>query len=1018
MKTNVTTLNFQTYFPGAARPATGCRGASSPFRALPALLAALLLAAEGARGFDIAKGGKPAAVIATEANPAKTTLFAARELAAYLGKMAGSPFAVVTNGPPAEGNCIVVGAPVEDAGFDEIRLRVEGRILHLTGQQPRGPLYAVYEFLERQGCGFWSDFNETVPQRADISVDDDLDFSYAPPFNLRSNSGTTAIYHPKWNPKARLNGHPRIPPEMGGYFRVDMSESSLGLNHGALAREYFAKHPEWYSYVRPEGGGPMRRTPDQLCFTNPELQEKLVERALDILKGNPRLKTLSCSYADARPACACPNCSALARREGSQAAILLTGVNAIARAVAADYPDLRITFLAYGMNSIIPPKHMKIEPNVACVYANLARDYARPPSNTNAIARWSELTHGQVYIWGYGAMFRNYIMPTPTVDLLGPEMRFYRDRGVLGVSSQLSQTGTSDCIDLVCWLYGKMAWNPDYDEWEMIDRWCDGALGAGAPFLKQWLRLERDYRPHIRHLSPYEYDNRTCLSPELLLQGYDLFREALEATKDDPRPHGQLTRMFGSILSALVERYNFDIAQTARAQGRGDFPDRDSLVAQFAAIARKYDGNWLGENQGGAIERIRHSEILRHFNPATRKMEPPPWTFRNPVSKRPAQDPFVTWDAKAGCYYFLCSGDDQLVIRRARNAAKLADSEDRCVAWRPEAKNGAIAGHITSPELHRGDDGHWYVYASGSDGTALSSSFSSNDSGGDIDFADMGLGDETPVGDSALKGRNDFRDVSEMLEYRLFVLRSRTEDPFDGFEFQNLLDEKVSALDPTVFRGPDGVLYLAYVRQGRGSSIMVRRMKDWTTVDETQNPVSIVTSHGPGDIFEAPSFLTCSNRLFLVYSTGGRWADACQLEMRALTGAEVCRNASWGARRPTPFLVNGNEFGTIVVDRDKFARCYGPGHASFFPSPDGRELWCAYHGKQRRNVGTGPAEVFMYQQRVDISGQGVPGMGRPEVDSEESPATFLIIPSGEPGSPAAPKQDERKPFERRQIRLE
>ena len=28
-------------------------------------------------------------------------------------------------------------------------------------------------------------------------------------------------------------------------------------------------------------------------------------------------------------------------------------------------------------------------------------------------------------------------------------------------------------------------------------------------------------------------------------------------------------------------------------------------------------------------------------------------------------------------------------------------------------------------------------------------------------------------------------------------------------------------------------------------------------------------------------------------------------------------------------------------------------------------------------------------------------VGRPEVDSEESPATFLIIPSGEPESPAA-----------------
>ena len=369
MKTNVTTQKYQAYFPGPARHAAGCRAASSPFRALPALLAALLLAAEGARGFDIAKGGKPAAVIATEANPAKTTLFAARELAAYLGKMAGSPFAVVTNDPPAEGNCILVGAPVAAAKFDEIRLRVDGRVLHLTGQQPRGPLYAVYEFLERQGCGFWSDFNESVPKKADIAVEDSLDYAYAPPFTLRANSGTTAVYHADWRPKARLNGGGGIPAKMGGGHRVDMSESSIGLNHGDLARENFAVHPEWYSYVRPKKGGPMQRSPEQLCFSNPEVQEKLVELARERLKKDPKLTTLSCSYADASPACACPNCSAIARREGSQAAILLTGVNAVARAMAEDYPNLKITFLAYGMNSIIPPKNMKIEPNVACVYA-------------------------------------------------------------------------------------------------------------------------------------------------------------------------------------------------------------------------------------------------------------------------------------------------------------------------------------------------------------------------------------------------------------------------------------------------------------------------------------------------------------------------------------------------------------------------------------------------------------------------------------------------------------------------
>ncbi len=955
----------------------------------------VLAAGDTANAFDIAKGGVPATVIATGANPAETTLFAANELASYLGKMVGAPFAVVTNDPPGNGNCILVGAPVEDAKFDEIRLRTEGRILHVTGSQPRGPLYAVYELLERQGCGFWSDFNETVPPKPDIAVEDDLDYAYAPPFSLRSNSGTTAVYHPEWNPKARLNGRRGIPARMGGVHHVDMSESSIGLNHGDLAREYFTTHPEWYSYARPRGGGPMRRTPEQLCFSNPEVLEKLVELARERLKKNPRLKTLSCSYADAAPACACPNCSAIAKREGTKAAILLTGVNAVASALADDYPDLRITFLAYGVNSIIPPKNMKLEPNVACVYANLARDYARPPANTNAIARWNELTGTNVYVWGYGAMFHNYQMPTPTVDLLGPEMRFYRDLGVLGVSSQLSQSSLSDCIDLVCWLYGKMAWNPDYDEWEQIDRWCDGALGAGSPFIRKWLRMERDYRPRIRHLGPYEVDSRVSLSPELLLEGYDLFRQALEATKDDPRPHGQLRRMFGSILSAIVERYNFDIADAAAREGRSDFPSRDAFYGQFAAICRHYNGSWMGEGQGSIMNRIRHSEILLYDDPVKKKKTIPPWTFRNPVSKRPIQDPFVTWDGESGFYYLLSSTGDQIEVRRAKNAARLADSDDKYVAWRPDAKGGAITGHITSPELHRGDDGSWYIYASGSDGMALSSSFSG---GGEeeVGFGDMGLGDETPTGTSALKGGKNFKDETAALDYRMFVLQSIAGDPFGGFEFKGVLDKKVSALDPTVFRGPDGVLYLSYAQQAKGTSIMIRKMKSWMAVDETQKPIPIVTAHGQNDMFESPSFFTHGGRLFLAYSSGGRWSNDCQLEVREYAGPDICRNSSWGGpKKGRPILVSGNAFDTRSNGLDKFARCFGPGHATFFPSPDGAQLWCAYHGMQRPNVGTGPADVSMFLQRVDFNDSGQPQMGKPEVDSASAPSTFIIIPSGE-----------------------
>ena len=109
--------------------------------------------------------------------------------------------------------------------------------------------------------------------------------------------------------------------------------------------------------------------------------------------------------------------------------------------------------------------------------------------------------------------------------------------------------------------------------------------------------------------------------------------------------------------------------------------------------------------------------------------------------------------------------------------------------------------------------------------------------------------------------------------------------------------------------------------------------------------------------------------------------NACQLEVRPYAGTDICRNSSWGgARKGRPILTSGTKFGNTPVSRDKFARGIGPGHASFFPSPDGKQLWCAYHAMQRANVGTGPAEVFMYQQRVEFNGAGLPDMGKPEVE--------------------------------------
>ena len=959
------------------------------------------------QAFDIAKDGKPVAVIATGANPPATSVFAAKELAGYLGRMCGGAFEVVEGDAPAGRPCILVGAPCDVTAFDGIRLRVKDGILDVTGQQPRGPLYAVYELLERLGCGFWANDNESVPERKDITVADDLSYDYAPPFTLRYNIGTTATYNPRWCPKARLNGNRGTPKEMGGNYFVDMGESTLGLTDGELCRETFAVHPDWYAYSKAK----RERVPQQVCMTNPKVLEKVVELAGAIMEKTPNREFLACSYADVPLRCQCPACDALVEREGSPSALLLNVVNYLARAMAADYPNLTITFLAYNANSIKPPANMPVEPNVACVFANIWRNYAVPPPPTGNLARWCELTRNRVYIWDYGAMFNNYIMPTPTVDLHGPTMRVYRDLKCPGVFAQLSQDETSDCIDLSCWLYGKMAWNPDQDEWKLIDQWCDGALGAGAPFLKQWLRMEAEYRPNIKVLGHAEADNRVCLTPELLLRGNALFLDALDAVKGDERRTRQLEQMYGSILSVMVERYNFDIGETAKQLAATNaaeaarlhvspLPTREDYYLQFERTCKKFKCGWLGEFEGSACVRIHHGEILRVVR--GKKRFAPPWTFQNPVSKIPVQDPFVTWDAKAGCYYLLYTCGDQVEIRRGKNAAGLADSNDRSVAWRPPSKNAPVSGNITAPELHCGRDGKWYIYASGSDGMTIPTGSSSVE---DTGLDEMGLGDDLMGVEESLKGNRSFTDMIQASENRLFVLQSKTDDPFGGFEFKGILDKTVSALDPTVFADGDGTLYMCYAQQAAGTKLVMRKMKDNLSFDPASMPVVVVNSHGTADVFEAPTVLARDGRLFLVYSCFGRWSNAGMMKICEYAGKDIARASSWNGRAARNFLVPGNKLNSMAEQKDRFAQCLGPGHASFFTSPDGTELWCAYHGMQRPNAGTGPADVYLFIQRVDFADDGSPDMGKPEIAGENPenksapPTTCFIIPSGELWTP-------------------
>lgn len=217
-----------------------------------------------------------------------------------------------------------------------------------------------------------------------------------------------------------------------------------------------------------------------------------------------------------------------------------------------------------------------------------------------------------------------------------------------------------------------------------------------------------------------------------------------------------------------------------------------------------------------------------------------------------------------------------------------------------------IYGTVWAPEMHKADNGKWYVYSSG-----------------------------------------DVNPDPNVQDLKLFVLESRTDDPFAGFDFKSIPETRFTAIDPTVWMGGDGNCYMAYsfCKSVPGQDLGVRRMKTpWSFEGEH---VCISSPDLPWEnsarrrdpINEGPSVFTVGGRTFLAYSANGCWDDEYGVGLLELTSDDPMSANSW-KKHSTPILKTGGGL-------------FGPGHATFFKDRNGA-LWCSHHAMTKSNPSRTP----------------------------------------------------------------
>ena len=600
-------------------------------RSLLFILSSSFWAALVAPAFDIASSGSPRAVIVTGKDPSPVVTTMAAELTNYLGRIVVGANFKISEEPVGGMNAILLGTPYRGKKTDEFAVFVNNKgELELTGEGSRGIVYATYALLEQVGVRFWAHDQETVPTARHLSLPGNFRRVEAPVFASRSLWSEGGLY-PTWCAKIRLTkGWTKIPDEFGGVYDVPMGET---LALGSLnPKTYYQDHPDWYALqfrkgetaakpgrVRVENGttpgtrlgkwgrftsygpdgklppGILERSPLQICTTNPDAIKQLIAEIRESLAKKPDQPFIPIGMNDTGDFCACERCAALWEAHGRRSSARIVDVaNRVGRAIAKDYPKTRLVLLAYGDYTEAPPLHMTCEPNVCVAFAHGMYLEDKGPLDKNKkivseLTEWTRIAPAGVYVWAYYACFAHYILPYQDFDYMGPNFRLYQNLGVKGIFAQLPWGSLADFLDLRCWLYGQLAWNPDQDENKLIGEWIDGTCGKGAPFMRDYMALRIRVRTEQKQ-RPWKDRGFTVQDN---LKAYELFRQALAATQGDEAAHTRVEKLSAGMLMALIANYNsMDLAAAAKVKGF-ELPTRVELIDHLSGLAKKYKcGYW------------------------------------------------------------------------------------------------------------------------------------------------------------------------------------------------------------------------------------------------------------------------------------------------------------------------------------------------------------------------------------------------------------------------------------------
>ncbi len=520
---------------------------------------------------------------------------AAVDFAQTLQKITGKAPVLRLNATTAPAACVVVGRGELVARlFPEVKtakladeesvLLTKGHRLLLTGGRPRGTLYAVSWFLQKQaGVRWWTPWASTVPANPELKFPK-LDEHHRPTFEYR-DPYWYGFFDGGWQWHNRVAGTDgRLDDNMGG--KTVYGGFVHTFYELVPPAKYFKEHPEYFSLVNG------KRTADnaQLCTTNQDVRDIIVKRVKEICRANPLVNIVSVSQNDCFNPCECPRCKAVDDREGTHAGTMVALANYVADQIKGEFPKVAIDTLAYQYTRK-PPKTIKPRTNVIVRLCSIECDFGQPftsesnNSFASDITGWNKLT-SRLYVWDYVTNFAHYVQPFPNYRVMGPDLRFFADHGVKGVFDEGAyQSSGADMMELRAWLLAQLLYDPKQDDRALTSEFCNGYFGKAGPLVSQILGL-LSTKAAAKKTTIYDAPTAHYLDFDTMLAVEHLWASAARLVADSPDLAWRVKVARLSPHTVWLRRWD-EFRAAAKAKGR-DWPlpeDKRAFAKQWLADA-------------------------------------------------------------------------------------------------------------------------------------------------------------------------------------------------------------------------------------------------------------------------------------------------------------------------------------------------------------------------------------------------------------------------------------------------